>query len=93
MRIPESASAHRSVDTTATARAVACERSATMQHPESFDIDYREHQRQVAWINEHDWQFERPVKRYPVRQGVAKVLIALADALTPPAKPETQPVP
>jgi hypothetical protein len=61
-----------------------------MQHPESFDIDYREHQRQVAWINEHDWQFERPVKRHPVRQAMAKVLIALANALTPVPKQERQ---
>jgi hypothetical protein len=61
-----------------------------MQHPDSFDIDYREHQRQVAWVNEHDWQFEQPVKRYPVRQAVAKALIALADALSPATKRETQ---
>jgi hypothetical protein len=61
-----------------------------MQHPDSFDIDYREHQRQVAWVNEHDWQFERPEKRYPVRQVVAQALITLANSLAPASRQETQ---
>jgi hypothetical protein len=70
-------------------RQVVVERSETMENA-VFEIEYREYMRQMAWVNEHDWQFERPAKQHPVRRAVVKALIALADALTPAARRETQ---
>jgi hypothetical protein len=54
-----------------------------MQNPVAFEAEYREHVRQMAWVNENDWQFEKSVARHPVREAVAKALIALASAVTP----------
>jgi hypothetical protein len=68
----------------------AVERSKAMLDPTATQVDYDEYRTQVAWVNEHDWQFEKPVKRHPVRQAVAKALIALAHALTPETERETQ---
>jgi hypothetical protein len=62
----------------------------TMLNPTTTQVHYDEHQRQMAWVNEHDWQFEKPVKRHPVRQAVAKALIALAHTLTPATRQERQ---
>jgi hypothetical protein len=61
-----------------------------MQHPMTFDVEYREHVRQMAWVNVNDWQFEKPAKRHPVRRATAKVLVALADALAPATKREAR---
>jgi hypothetical protein len=61
-----------------------------MQNMLAVETRYREHQERMAWLNERNWQFERPVKRYPVRQAMAKALIALASALTPATQLERQ---
>lgn len=62
-----------------------------MQNPAAFEIQYGEYQRQAAWINANDWQFEKPERRYRVRQAIARALIALANALAPTESRETQP--
>lgn len=54
-----------------------------MEHPVASQAHYAEHQRQMAWINTENWQFERPEKRYRVRHSVARALIQLAMLLTP----------
>lgn len=61
-----------------------------MQNPMAAQVHFSEYQSNVAWVNEHDWQVQQPAKRYPVRQAVAKALIALAQTLTPATKRETQ---
>jgi hypothetical protein len=71
-------------------RRAAVERSEAMVNPMAAQVHYDEHRSEMAWVNEHDWQFERPVKRHPVRQAVAKALLALATALTTTAKQEGQ---
>jgi hypothetical protein len=32
-----------------------------MHNPVAFDIEYRKHLRQIAWVNENNVQFSRPV--------------------------------
>jgi hypothetical protein len=59
-----------------------------MQNPMATQVHYDEHQRQLAWVNEENWQFEQPVKGHPVRQAVAQALIALANALAVPQQRE-----
>jgi hypothetical protein len=61
-----------------------------MQNPTTAQVHYHEYQSNVAWVNANDWQFERAAKRYPVRQAMAKALVALAHALIPVAQGETQ---
>jgi hypothetical protein len=61
-----------------------------MQNPTAAHVHYSEYQSNGAWVNDNDWQFERPAKRHPVRLAIAKVLIALATALSPATKRETQ---
>ena len=61
-----------------------------MQNPVALDSEYREHVRRMAWVNANDWQFVRPAKRHPVRQAVAKALLAIATVLTPLAEGETR---
>jgi hypothetical protein len=61
-----------------------------MQNPVALEVQYGEYRRQAAWINENDWQFERPATRYPVRQAVAKALIGLATMLAPTTKQEAR---
>jgi hypothetical protein len=58
----------------------------------THEVHYSDYQRQMAWINANDWQIEkRPTRRYLMRQGVAKALIALANILAPrTAAPERQ---
>ncbi len=56
-----------------------------MENPMTFQQHYADHQRQSAWINANDWQFERTEKRYPVRATVAKALVALAARVAPTA--------
>jgi hypothetical protein len=51
---------------------------------------YRDHQQRMAWLNEENWKCGKPARRYPVRQAVAKALIAFATALMPTPKRETQ---
>ena len=63
-----------------------------MQNPGAFEIDYREHLRQIAWVNEHDWLFDRPARKYPVRRLVAGALRALA-RIAAPAQTPTRPAP
>ena len=58
-----------------------------MQDPIAFEVLYREHQRQVGWVNDNEWQFAKPQKQHRVRQAVARVLIAVADWLTPAEAP------
>jgi hypothetical protein len=57
-----------------------------MENPMAAQAHYSEHMRQAAWINDNDWQFEKPAQRHPVRATVAKVLLALANAMTPPTQ-------
>lgn len=63
-----------------------------MQNPVAFDIEYREHVRQMAWINDNDWQFATPAKRHPVRRIVAGALLILA-RIAAPAQHPTRPAP
>jgi hypothetical protein len=56
----------------------------------AIEATYRDHQYYMAWVNREGWKFETPAKRHPVRQAVAKRLIALATMLTATAKQETQ---
>jgi hypothetical protein len=49
---------------------------------------YRGHQQRIDSLAARHQQFDGPVRRYPVRRVVAKVLIALATVATPPAKRE-----
>jgi hypothetical protein len=60
-----------------------------MQHPMTTQVHYDEYRSHVAWVNENDWQFERAVKRYPVRQTIAKALITLATRIAPGIGPGT----
>jgi hypothetical protein len=59
-----------------------------MENPMAAQVHYSEYQRQAAWINANDWQFEQPAKRHPARAMVAKVLIALANAVAPTTQRE-----
>ncbi len=52
-----------------------------MENPMAAQVHHGEYQRQAAWINGNDWQFEQPAQRHPVRAPVAKALIALANAV------------
>jgi hypothetical protein len=61
-----------------------------MQNPVTFEVEYREQVRQMAWVNENDWQFAPPATRHPVREAVAKALIALASAVTPTTGRDTR---
>jgi hypothetical protein len=61
-----------------------------MQNVIAHEVHYTDYRRQMAWINENDWQIERRATRYPVRQAVAKALIALATKLVPPTPRRTQ---
>lgn len=61
-----------------------------MENPMATQVHYGEYQRQAAWINGNDWQFDKRTTRHPVRATVAKVLIALANAVTPKPKPEVE---
>jgi hypothetical protein len=65
-------------------------RSEAMQNVPALEVHYTDYRRQMAWINENDWQIEQRAKRYPVRQAVAKVLIALATRLMPPTPRRTR---
>ncbi len=56
-----------------------------MENPMAAQVQYGEYQRQAAWINANDWQFEQPAKRHPVRATVAKALVALAARVAPTA--------
>jgi hypothetical protein len=58
-----------------------------MQNPVAFDIDYREHLRQMAWVNEHDWLFERPARKRPLWRLVADALHVLARIAAPTPSP------
>lgn len=49
-----------------------------MQNPMATQVHYREHQSQVAWVNENDWQFERPAKRYRVRKAITRMCVTFA---------------
>jgi hypothetical protein len=61
-----------------------------MQNPVAFEVEYREHVRQMAWVNDNDWLIEPPAERHPARAAVAKALVALARALTPATERETR---
>jgi hypothetical protein len=69
----------------------AGERSEAMENA-VLEIEYREHMRQLAWMNEHDRQFEQPAKKHPVRQAIARALITLAEMVAPATKREAQTV-
>jgi hypothetical protein len=61
-----------------------------MQNPVAFDIDYREHLRRMAWVNDNGWRFDRPAKQHPMRRIVGGALRALA-RIAVPAQPPTRP--
>jgi hypothetical protein len=44
-----------------------------------------DHQRQVAWVNEHGWQCDGPKREHRVRRAMAKGLVLLALRLAPPS--------
>lgn len=46
------------------------------------EIQYAEHQRQMAWINEHDWKLEQP-RRRSLRVAAAKALLVVARRMAP----------
>jgi hypothetical protein len=48
------------------------------------EVMYAEHQRQMARINEHDWKYETAT-RHSLRAVVARMLLALAQRIAPPA--------
>jgi hypothetical protein len=48
-----------------------------------FQVRYDNHRRRVDWINDHDWQFERPERRGQLRLTAARALITLAALLAP----------
>ena len=54
-----------------------------METPMTFQQHYADHQRQAAWINEKDWQFEQPARRTQFRTVIANALIVLAARLVP----------
>lgn len=61
-----------------------------MQNPTAAQVHFSDFQSDMAWVNENDWQFEQPARKYRVREAIAKVLISVAQALTPATKRETQ---
>jgi hypothetical protein len=61
-----------------------------MQNPTAAQAHYSEYRSNMAWVNAQDWQFERPARKHPVRQSMAKALLTLAGALTPATERETQ---
>lgn len=62
-----------------------------MQNPVAFDIEYREHVRQTAWINANDWLFAPPTRKHPVRRVVAEALLVLARIAAPRTRPAPTP--
>jgi len=56
-----------------------------MENPMAAQVHYGEYQRQAAWIDGNDWQFDQPAKRHPARATVAKALVALAARVAPTA--------
>jgi hypothetical protein len=54
-----------------------------MHNATDFQVQYDDYRRQMAWVNDNDWQFERPQRRRQVRKTVARALITLAVRLTP----------
>lgn len=65
-----------------------------MQNPVAFEIEYREHLRQMAWVNELDWSLEPPAPKHPIGRALAEVLRALARIAAParnPTRPATMP--
>jgi hypothetical protein len=56
-----------------------------MENPMTFQQHYADHQRQSAWINANDWQFEKAEKRHPMRAACVRRLIGLARIAAPPA--------
>ncbi len=42
-----------------------------MENPTAFQIQYRDYQRQMAWVNSEGWQFDPPKRRKQVRGMVA----------------------
>lgn len=61
-----------------------------MQNPITLQVQYDEARRQLAQVDGEEWQFQGSATRRPVRQAVARALIALAHALAPPAQRETR---
>ncbi len=47
------------------------------------EVRYVEHQRRVAWVNEHAWKYET-ITRRSLRVPLAKALLALARRIAPP---------
>jgi hypothetical protein len=62
-----------------------------MENPVAMQVQYDEMQRQTAWINDENWKFEKPERRYRVRKALAQALITLANALAPAKTRETRP--
>lgn len=57
-----------------------------IQQPE-IAVQYAEHQRQMAWINEHDW---KQTARRSLRTVMATTLLALARRIAPQPMPEME---
>jgi hypothetical protein len=56
----------------------------------AVETRYREHQQQIDHLDAEHRQTDKPVKRHPVRQVVAKALVALATMLAPTAQRESR---
>lgn len=48
-----------------------------------FQVQYDDHRRQMAWVNDNDWQFDPPATRRRVRETIARALVAFAARLAP----------
>jgi hypothetical protein len=50
-----------------------------------FQVQYDDHRRQMAWVNDVGWKFDPPTTRTGIRVATAQALVALATRLFPPA--------
>ena len=49
-----------------------------------FQVQYDDHRRQMAWVNDVGWKFDPPTTRTGIRVATAQALVALATRLFPP---------
>jgi predicted TIM-barrel fold metal-dependent hydrolase len=54
-----------------------------MHNATDFQVQYDDHRREMAWVNDHGWHFDPPTTPRRVRETIARALITLAARLTP----------
>ncbi len=54
-----------------------------MYEATDFQVQYNDHQRQMAWVNNEGWRFDPPQVRRRMRERVAQALVAFAARLAP----------